>query len=143
MDATPLVYGDIVDLLSSHCLLYLDGPSNCEGEGEVKQVLHLLLLLQILCFCLLILHCLYYLHKFLFLVGEGEREDVNGGGCVPNQEDDDGGDDEDKQEDGDTKRLLLVGGLQLALHCHSAHHRLPVRFSSLPSKLTQVSSSVL
>ena len=56
---------------------------------------------------------------------------MNGGGGVSNKEDDDGGDDEDQQEDGDTERLLLVGGLQLALHCYPTHNSLPVRFSTV------------
>ena len=64
-----------------------------------------------------------------------------GGRGIPDEEDDDGRDDEDQQEDGDTERLLLVGGLQFALHRFSATVRIQNLSSGRSGELTLISSS--
>ena len=58
--------------------------------------------------CLLLLNL-----QLLGLLGQGEGEDLDGEGGVPDQEDDAGGDDDDEAEDGVSQALLLVGGTDL------------------------------
>ena len=64
--------------------------------------------------------CLPLLHlQLMGLLGEVEREHLDGEGGVPDQEDDAGRDDQDEDEDCVGQPLLLIGRADFIIHNHT------------------------